>query len=98
MSQLHENWAETLGPNQGVLMTADEPLAGNEAASKVFGAKVRAARLAKGLTQRQLAELSEVERLQIIIIERGDSNPKLETMTKVAAALGCQIHELLMPG
>lgn len=78
-------------------MTADEPLAGNEDASKVFGARVRAIRLSKGLTQKQLAERAEVERLQIIVIERGTSNPKLETMTKVAAALGCQIHELLMP-
>ena len=97
MSQQQENWAKVPGPDQGALMAADEPLAGNEGASKVFGTRVRAARLERGLTQKQLAELAEVERLQIIVIERGTSNPKLETMTKVASALGCPLHSLLNP-
>lgn len=97
MSQLHENWAEMPGGDQGALMTADEPLAGNEGASRVFGANLKEARLARKLTQKQLAAMAGVERVQVTVIEGGGSNPKLETMTRIANALEIPLHELLTP-
>ena len=46
------------------------------------------ARQEKGLTQRDLESLSGVKQPQIARMERGDSNPQLDTMLKVLAAMG----------
>lgn len=46
------------------------------------------ARRARGISQRQLEELSGIKQPQIARMERGDANPQLDTLLKVLAPLG----------
>ena len=56
-----------------------------------FGYRVRERRLAAGLSQSELARRSRMTRKCIGEIERGTSNPTLETMVLVAAGLRCDL-------
>lgn len=58
---------------------------------------LRRLREARGLTQQQLAELSEVPRPTLAHLEAGAANPTLSVMMKVAAALHASIEELIAP-
>jgi len=49
----------------------------------------------KGLTQKGLAELANIELAQISRIETGASEPKLESIRKLAIALECSSDELI---
>ncbi|MCK9541582.1 MAG: helix-turn-helix transcriptional regulator [Novosphingobium sp.] len=49
----------------------------------------------RGLTQTQLAETSNVNRVQIADIEAGRSNGSIATVKKLAAALGVGIDDLV---
>jgi ribosome-binding protein aMBF1 (putative translation factor) len=76
-------------------------LAGSKAADSADDAALRAAfaqgislgleyhdaRVARGLTQRQLSELSGVPQADISRIERGGGNPTEATLQRLAAAL-----------
>jgi len=53
-------------------------------------------RTQKKLTQGELAEMASIELTQISRIERGASEPKLETIKKLATALQCTTDELIM--
>ena len=46
------------------------------------------ARQEQGISQRQLEEMSSVKQPQIARMERGDANPRLDTLLKVLAPLG----------
>lgn len=46
------------------------------------------AREAKGLSQRELEELSGVKQPQIARMERGNANPQIDTLFKLLAPLG----------
>lgn len=46
------------------------------------------ARQEKGLSQRDLEEISGVKQPQIARMERGDANPTLDSLLKVLAAMG----------
>ena len=59
-----------------------------------FGRRVRTRRRAAGLTQTQLAERAHLRKHFIWRIECEQANPSLATIALVAAALGCEIHEL----
>ena len=50
------------------------------------------------LTQGQLGQLAEIELAQIWRIERGTTQPKLETIKKLALALKCSTDELIFDG
>ena len=59
---------------------------------------LRDLRKAKGLTLKQLAELSDVHYMKIHQIETGKINPEniaLKTAAKLANALGCTPAEIL---
>lgn len=61
-----------------------------------FGAKLKKYRVAAGLTQGQLAEISGVSRKQISDFEMEiQKNPKAETLSKLANAFKISIEELL---
>lgn len=51
---------------------------------------------ARGLTQAQLAEALGVAQPRIAEIERGDANPRLITLSRLALALGVTLPELLV--
>jgi transcriptional regulator with XRE-family HTH domain len=60
-----------------------------------FGANLRAARIAAGLSQEVLAYESVVDRAAISVYERGRREPNLRTILKLARALGLSPVTLL---
>ena len=60
-----------------------------------IGARIRAVRLAKKLTQEQLAEATGVGVTHISHIETGNSVPCLQVMVDIINALDCSADELL---
>ena len=62
---------------------------------KIVGANVRALRIARGLTQEQLAFEADLDLTYVGGIERGKRNPSLIVMTRLAIALGIEPDALL---
>lgn len=62
---------------------------------KTLGRRVRERRTAKGLSQEKLAELTGLHRNLIGLIERGETNPTILNVQKIAKALGVSASELL---
>jgi transcriptional regulator with XRE-family HTH domain len=60
-----------------------------------FGSVVREARLAAGISQEALAQMACVERSYFGRIERGQSQPTLYVVLKLAAALGQEAATLV---
>jgi len=63
-----------------------------------FGKRVRELRLAKGLSQEELAFRSGVHRTYLGGIERGKRNPSLKNVAAVAKALGVTLSQLFSFG
>lgn len=62
-----------------------------------FGQTVLATRLKAGISQEQLAHAADLERSYFGRIERGQSQPTLHALLKIATALGCDVGALLGP-
>ncbi len=62
---------------------------------KTFGQRIKKLRLANGLTQEGLAELSGFDRTYISLVERGMRNISLLNICKFAEALGVRPEVLL---
>lgn len=62
--------------------------------SQTVGQRIKAARKAAGLTQQQLAEKSGLKYQNITKWERGERNPKIETLLKISEACGCSVMYL----
>lgn len=60
-----------------------------------FGSNVKTLRTKKGLTQGELSDMANIELAQISRIERGATQPKLETIKKLCVALKCSADELI---
>ena len=60
-----------------------------------FGERVRELRVSKNLSQEQLADLANVHRTYIGMIERAEKNITLVNMEKIANALEVKIEDLL---
>lgn len=58
------------------------------------GDRIRAIRKAQGLTQQQLAELSNLDDAYIGSVERGERNFSIDTLEKIVAALQIQPAQL----
>ena len=66
---------------------------------KKLGEHIRELRLAKGITsQIALANKAKVDRTYIGGIERGERNPSLNMLEKIAKALGTSLSELMKFG
>ncbi len=63
----------------------------------LLGANLRRIRRARGLTQEELAEISGLSNRYIGRIERGDANPTLDVMMRLAASVNVGLSELLSP-
>jgi len=63
-----------------------------------FGERVRELRLAKELSQEELAFRSGVHRTYLGGIERGKRNPSLKNVAAVAKALGITLSQLFSFG
>lgn len=60
-----------------------------------FGAKLRLIREAKGLSQEELAELAGLHRTYVGSVERGERNPTLLILLKLASALEVPLSTLV---
>ena len=65
------------------------------AVGEIFGPHLRELRLARGLTQAQLAERSDTNPMFISKLERGVTTPTIGTLVRLAKALGCNVTELV---
>ena len=60
-----------------------------------FGANLRKIRLDKSISQEGLADLAGLHRTYISSVERGERNVTLETVEKLAKALGVSMSKLM---
>ena len=60
-----------------------------------LGNAIREIRLSNGISQENLALLSEVDRSYVGRIERGDNNIAVLTLAKIAKALGMSMSKLM---
>lgn len=63
--------------------------------AREVGRVVRRKREALGLSQEKFAELSDHHRTYIGLFERGERSPNVETLHRIAAALGVKASDLL---
>ena len=63
--------------------------------SKKVGKKIRIIRRKKGITQEEIADKSGMHVSTLGRIERGESNPPLQTLNKIAQALRVKPKEIL---
>ncbi len=63
--------------------------------TKTVGQRIRNYRTQKGLSQEKLAELSGCHPTYIGQVERGEKNTTLESIEKIASALGITLEKLL---
>ncbi|MDA9420958.1 hypothetical protein XH97_02090 [Bradyrhizobium sp. CCBAU 53380] len=61
-----------------------------------LGQKVRHLRRSLKLTQADLADAAGIRRASVIDVERGQANPTLDTIVRIAAALRVEPSELLV--
>jgi len=69
------------------------PHRGNE--GQLVGERIREVRLARGLTQGDLAELCGTSIAAISHIERGTKVPTITTLVRLADALECRVTKLV---
>jgi len=63
--------------------------------NKITGMVVRDLRTRKGLTQEVLSGLASIPRSHLAMIESGRISPKIDTLWKIAEALGMRLSELI---
>jgi transcriptional regulator with XRE-family HTH domain len=59
-----------------------------------YGRVIRALRSERALSQERLAELADLDRTYVSGIERGERNPSLANLLKIADALGSPLSEI----
>ncbi len=59
-----------------------------------FAINLRQARVKAGISQEALAELCELHRTEISLLERAGREPRLATLIKLASALGTAPNDL----
>jgi transcriptional regulator with XRE-family HTH domain len=62
---------------------------------EIFGPHLRALRIARGLTQAELAERADTNTMFISKLERGVTTPTIGTLIRLARALDCRVVELV---
>ncbi|RAZ92863.1 XRE family transcriptional regulator [Mesorhizobium hawassense] len=62
---------------------------------EVFARNLRTARLAKGLSQEELAHRADIDRTYISSLERGVYNASIDVVDRLAKALEIEVAELL---
>lgn len=60
-----------------------------------FGDAIRERRRELGLSQEKLADRAQLHRTYVADVERGNRNPSLESITRIAGALDLKPSELL---
>ncbi len=65
--------------------------------SELLAAEVRRRRSGLGLTQQALADRAGLSRTEIVMVERGEGSPRLDTIVAIASGVGITAAELLGP-
>jgi transcriptional regulator with XRE-family HTH domain len=65
---------------------------------EIFGLRVRELRKERGMSQVELAAKVHIDRSYIGFLERGERNPSLDMIAKIAIVLGVDPDELLKKG
>jgi transcriptional regulator with XRE-family HTH domain len=60
-----------------------------------FSANLKKARRRAGVSQTELASMTELHRTQISNMENGKTMPRLDTVAKLISALNCSADELI---
>lgn len=60
-----------------------------------FGGRLRTCRSKAEISQGVLGEMASLHRIEISLLERGEREPRLSTIVKLAGALEVQLHELV---
>jgi transcriptional regulator with XRE-family HTH domain len=64
-------------------------------ARRIFAENLRKARLAKKLSQEDLAELANLHRTYVGSVERAERNVSIDNMERLAAAVGVSLSSLV---
>ncbi len=67
-------------------------------ARRIFAENLRKARLAKKLSQEDLAELANLHRTYVGSVERAERNVSIDNIERLATALGVSPASLLLGG
>lgn len=62
---------------------------------RALGENVRRCRVARGMSQEELAFAAEMKRSYVSDLERGTRNPSVRALGRLAAALGVEAAELV---
>ena len=65
-------------------------------ASKKLGLKIRSFRTELSMTQAQFAKKLKVDTAHLSNLENGNKNPTIDTIEKMAKALGVSIEEIIV--
>jgi transcriptional regulator with XRE-family HTH domain len=68
---------------------------GSHRSRELFARNLRAARRRAGLSQERLSALARLHRTEISLLERGERDPRLSTVFRLADALGVAAATLL---
>ncbi len=56
---------------------------------------IRAARIAAGMTQQQLADALGISQVSVTRWETGEREPRVSTLKRIASVLGCNLRDLI---
>jgi transcriptional regulator with XRE-family HTH domain len=76
-------------------MPAPSPKHALNPALVALGMAIRATRVARGISQEELAHLSQIDRSYMSSIERGIQNPGFMAIVQIAAGIGISVTELV---
>lgn len=79
---------------------ADETAAASnrtQASARIFGQRLKERRQGLGLSQAQLSGQTNITAAYISLVERGRANPTIDTMIKLAEAVGTEAWEMIAP-
>lgn len=85
--EIGPEWTWWQGNDQGM----------TEEGRSLFARRLKEARQAKRLTQAELSKATGIAQPDISLIERGQANVTLDTMERLASAVGVPLHYLLTP-
>jgi transcriptional regulator with XRE-family HTH domain len=76
-------------------MPISSPRHANDPVLVALGAAIRRCRLAKGVSQEELAHRSAIDRSYMSSIERGGQNPGILSIVRIARAMDLTMTELM---
>jgi DNA-binding XRE family transcriptional regulator len=96
---LYIAWSKTVRhPNVARVRTPGRQARPPETAYRIaFGQRVRALRERAGVSQEDLAHAIGMSRRYMSGIERGEANPSLDQLVRIASGLGVEVRKLMPP-